>query len=75
MVDSLDVMKHTPLFRACEMGHRDVILTLIQGWCGWDISMSVPIICSPECSFSILLFNRHECVAHQSFKCLTLIEL
>lgn len=31
MVDSLDVMKHTPLFRACEMGHRDVILTLIQG--------------------------------------------
>lgn len=32
MVDSLDVMKHTPLFRACEMGHRDVILTLIQGW-------------------------------------------
>lgn len=34
MVDSLDVMKHTPLFRACEMGHRDVILTLIQGL-GW----------------------------------------
>ncbi|XP_019126312.2 inversin isoform X2 [Larimichthys crocea] len=31
MVDSLDVMKHTPLFRACEMGHRDVILTLIKG--------------------------------------------
>lgn len=33
MVDSLDVMKHTPLFRACEMGHRDVILTLIKGGC------------------------------------------
>lgn len=33
MVDSLDVMKHTPLFRACEMGHRDVILTLIKGSC------------------------------------------
>ncbi|KAM6909667.1 inversin [Xenentodon cancila] len=31
MVDSLDVMKHTPLFRACEMGYRDVILTLIKG--------------------------------------------
>lgn len=31
MVDPLDVMKHTPLFRACEMGHRDVILTLIKG--------------------------------------------
>ncbi|XP_062278125.1 inversin isoform X2 [Scomber scombrus] len=31
MVDSLDVMKHTPMFRACEMGHRDVILTLIKG--------------------------------------------
>ncbi|KAM9310006.1 inversin [Pholidichthys leucotaenia] len=31
MVDSLDVMKHTPLFRACEMGHTDVILTLIKG--------------------------------------------
>lgn len=38
MVDSLDVMKHTPLFRACEMGHRDVILTLIQGWEGiWSL--------------------------------------
>lgn len=33
MVDPLDVMKHTPLFRACEMGHRDVILTLIKGAC------------------------------------------
>ena len=31
MVDCLDVMKHTPLFRACEMGQRDVILTLIKG--------------------------------------------
>ncbi|XP_061675172.1 inversin isoform X2 [Syngnathoides biaculeatus] len=34
LVDSLDVMKHTPLFRACEMGHRDVILTLIKGTVG-----------------------------------------
>lgn len=30
-VDATDVMKHTPLFRACEMGHRDVIQTLIKG--------------------------------------------
>lgn len=34
MVDALDVMKHTPLFRACEMGQRDVILTLIKGITG-----------------------------------------
>uniref|UniRef100_A0A4W5K2Z7 Uncharacterized protein n=1 Tax=Hucho hucho TaxID=62062 RepID=A0A4W5K2Z7_9TELE len=45
IVDSLDVMKHTPLFRACEMGHRHIILTLIKGtqqrwWtsvCGGDL--------------------------------------
>lgn len=30
-VDALDVMKHTPLFRACEMGHKEVIQTLIRG--------------------------------------------
>ena len=43
MVDSLDVMKHTPLFRACEMGHRDVILTLIKGGGNSFICASVPI--------------------------------
>uniref|UniRef100_A0A671LT05 Inversin-like n=1 Tax=Sinocyclocheilus anshuiensis TaxID=1608454 RepID=A0A671LT05_9TELE len=37
MVDPLDVMKHTPLFRACEMGHRDVILTLIKGGARVDL--------------------------------------
>ncbi|KAL0985350.1 hypothetical protein UPYG_G00155810 [Umbra pygmaea] len=37
MVDSLDVMKHTPLFRACEMGHRDLILTLIKGGARVDL--------------------------------------
>ncbi|XP_072109606.1 inversin isoform X6 [Mobula birostris] len=30
-VDAMDVMKHTPLFRACEMGHKEVIQTLIEG--------------------------------------------
>ncbi len=43
MVDSLDVMKHTPLFRACEMGHRDVILTLIKGRCICETCGSVPV--------------------------------
>lgn len=51
MVDSLDMMKHTPLFRACEMGHRDVILTLIKGGYNQYISASVPII------ILILIFN------------------
>eukprot|EP00066_Takifugu_rubripes_P014703 XP_011603969.1 PREDICTED: inversin isoform X2 [Takifugu rubripes] len=37
MVDYLDVMKHTPLFRACEMGQRDVILTLIKGGAQVDL--------------------------------------
>ncbi|TSK20229.1 Inversin [Bagarius yarrelli] len=37
IVDPLDVMKHTPLFRACEMGHRDVILTLIKGGARVDL--------------------------------------
>ncbi|XP_048117745.1 inversin isoform X3 [Alosa alosa] len=38
-VDPLDVMRHTPLFRACEMGHRDVILTLIKGECGAHVDL------------------------------------
>lgn len=47
MVDSLDVMKHTPLFRACEMGHRDVILTLIKGGCNWcgSVPMTTHAVC------------------------------
>jgi len=29
-IDAIDYMKHTPLFRACEMGHTDVVQTLID---------------------------------------------
>lgn len=29
-IDGTDLMKHTPLFRACEMGHTDVVQTLID---------------------------------------------
>jgi hypothetical protein len=29
-IDAADFMKHTPLFRACEMGHTDVVQTLID---------------------------------------------
>lgn len=43
MVDSLDVMKHTPLFRACEMGYRDVILTLIKGRCDHHVLYVKPL--------------------------------
>lgn len=43
MVDSLDVMKHTSLFRACEMGHRDVILTLIQGGASCEVPLNTHV--------------------------------
>ncbi|KAH3749812.1 hypothetical protein DPMN_184326 [Dreissena polymorpha] len=29
-IDATDLIKHTPLFRACEMGHTDVVQTLID---------------------------------------------
>jgi inversin len=29
-IDCTDLMKHTPLFRACEMGHTDVVQALID---------------------------------------------
>ena len=28
-VDALDMLQHTPLFRACEMGHTEVVYSLI----------------------------------------------
>ncbi len=31
-IDCTDLLKHTPLFRACEMGHTDVVQTLMD--CG-----------------------------------------
>lgn len=30
LIDAPDLLKHTPLFRACEMGHTDVVQTLID---------------------------------------------
>ena len=30
-VDVIDQTKHTPLFRAAEMGHTDVLKTLVAG--------------------------------------------
>ena len=32
-----DLQKHTPLFRACEMGHTDVVQTLID--CGAKVEV------------------------------------
>ena len=36
-IDSTDLLKHTPLFRACEMGHTDVVQTLID--CGAKVDV------------------------------------
>lgn len=29
-VDALDTLQHTPLYRACEMGHTEVVNSLIE---------------------------------------------
>ena len=29
-MEQMDQAKHTPLFRACEMGHMDVVQTLME---------------------------------------------
>ena len=36
-IDCTDLMKHTPLFRACEMGHTDVVQTLMD--CGAKVDV------------------------------------
>ena len=39
-VDALDMLQHTPIYRACEMGHTEVVNNLI-------LSKSVVIKASP----------------------------
>lgn len=36
-IDATDLLKHTALFRACEMGHTDVVQTLID--CGAKVNV------------------------------------
>ena len=36
-IEAVDFMKHTPLFRACEMGHTDVVQTLIDDGARVDV--------------------------------------
>ena len=36
-INMTDLQKHTPLFRACEMGHTDVVQTLID--CGAKVNL------------------------------------
>ena len=36
-VNALDSRYHTPLFRACEMGHTEVVVTLLNAGASVDI--------------------------------------
>lgn len=37
-VNAADNMKHTPIFRACEMGNTDVVQALIEGGARLDLT-------------------------------------
>ena len=37
-INAKDQTKHTPLFRACEMGHMDVVQTLIDAGAAVDVA-------------------------------------
>ena len=37
LINATDLLKHTALFRACEMGHMDVVQTLID--CGAQVDV------------------------------------
>ena len=47
-VDALDMLQHTPIFRACEMGHTEVVNNLILRKFSFDRIIS--------CSFITVLF-------------------
>ena len=43
-VDALDMLQHTPIFRACEMGHTEVVNNLILRKFSFDRIISCPFI-------------------------------
>ena len=36
-INAVDLLKHTPLFRACEMGHMEVVQVLIDSGAHVDV--------------------------------------
>lgn len=72
-VDSLDVMKHTPLFRACEMGYKDVILTLIKGGCDSYTLANAVLWRRANCIYTSLTFPHFGTSQPRKSLCLSLI--